>query len=203
VAAERGVRNPVVRGALIHLTIFVVLLVALITQVIRAPYDAGVIVAVIAPLTVVVIISAGITLGVANRRSRLKLVEAANPNAVIVRTDWSSAVLQSFVKPGEALDGADYRGFGVDIAADRSGLSFLRGKRSLVRLGFVPWGEVRSITVGKAHAVLGSRTVATVIFEIDANDTLSSPIELIVRDQSATVAVAQLGAQRPGEYTDR
>lgn len=200
--AERGLKNPVVAGIIIHGCVFVALLVAVIIGARAADPGTTVLMAVvIVPLTVAVIVSAGVTSAVLKRKERYRRVVQLNPGASIVRAEWNSGVLAPFLNDGPALKGTNYRGFGVEICADAKGVSFWRSRtrREVASLGIIPWERVLNIQPNTVRAVIGSKVAETIRIDIEAvtSTPYKAHMELIVRDVPAREGADLLMSRRP------
>jgi len=177
-------RGPAIAILIARAVIFVVLLEALIIRYRSFPIP-GWILSCIAILTVVFIAVIGLKSAKVKRRRRLDMVRTKFPGSVVIRTDWNSALLPDFVSDRARVLGADVRGFGVDIAVDSVGLHLFRGtSKSLVHLGDIDWSELDDVTTRRDGRIL----------RITANVTspISSPVELIVRGESATQAAERI-----------
>jgi hypothetical protein len=198
--ANRGLKNPVVIGMVAHAIFFLILLSIVVQAARRQPSHVLLFTLVLVPVTVLVIVSAGLTATTLRRRERLRQVALLNPGATVIRTEWSSAVLAPFVVNRE-LRGVNYRGFAVDISADANGLKFWRSgsRNKIVLIGSAEWSKINGIGVGRAHASLGPRTADTLLIKLDPTpgSGLASEIELLVRDKPARSGVEELLSRRP------
>lgn len=197
--AERGLKNPVVYGVLIHACVFMVILAA--TALIARSLDQNLVVVVVAsvvPATIILLVSLGLWSAAAKARTRHRIVVSMNPGASVVSAEWSSAVLAPFLKtPSETS--SNYRGFGVEIAASKSGATLWRsrGSNNVELLGGFDWSQVDSIEPGTVVAAIGRRVAPTIRLRLHpvADSPFTDEIELLVRKTPVDRAVAALQAE--------
>ena len=111
--AERGIKNPVVFGVVIHAVVFVALLASL--SLMARSLDQSIVIVVVAavvPATIIVLVSFGFWAAAVKERTRHRIVVSRNPGAPVVPLEWSSAVLAPFVKDPSESSSND-RGFGL------------------------------------------------------------------------------------------
>lgn len=201
--AERGFKNPVVFGMVVHAFVFVALLAATILIAQNLARNAVVlIIAITVPATVIIVVSLGVTAGALKQRTRHRLVVAKDPGAIVVPAEWSSAVLAPFLRD-TSMTASNYRGFGVEIAANSAGLNFWRSRRTteIELLGRLDWSQVASIEAGTVKAVIGGRIASTIRIALHgrADSPFTDEIELIVRQIPSKQAIAELQQAKHGQ----
>lgn len=199
--AERGIKNPVVFGVVIHAVVFVALLASL--SLMARSLDQSIVIVVVAavvPATIIVLVSFGFWAAAVKERTRHRIVVSRNPGAPVVPLEWSSAVLAPFVKdPSESS--SNERGFGLEIAVDGSGMSFWRSRttRDVISIGRLDWSQIESVHAGSVKAVIGRRVAptATITLRPAVESPFTDEIELLVRKVPVEHAVAALQPPMP------
>lgn len=82
--ADRGLKNPVVIGMVIHAIFFLILLSVVVEAARRQPSHVLLFALILVPITILIIVSAGLTATSVRRRERLRRVHVQNPGAAIV-----------------------------------------------------------------------------------------------------------------------
>jgi purine-cytosine permease-like protein len=189
-------RRPAIASLIVRTVIFVALLLFVIVAYQRFPVPTLVLIPAMI-LTVVGIIWISNLVVKRRRAERLAKLRLIAPGATIIRTEWNATVLRDFVADRTLIAHTDPRGFVVEITADEHGLRFWRGAAgTVVLLGAVAWGDITGVETGEVKAAIGPRRVGTLKINFDRADTLSSPIELIVREESPTDAVTRVLEQK-------
>lgn len=199
--AERGIKNPVVFGVVIHAVVFVALLASL--SLMARSLDQSIVIVVVAavvPATIIVLVSFGFWAAAVKERTRHRIVVSRNPGAPVVPLEWSSAVLAPFVKDPSESSSND-RGFGLEIAVDGSGMSFWRSRttRDVISIGRLDWSQIESVHAGSVKAVIGPRVAPTVTITLrpGVESPFTDEIELLVRKVPVEHAVAALQPPMP------
>lgn len=199
--AERGIKNPVVFGVVIHAVVFVALLASL--SLMARSLDQSIVIVVVAavvPATIIVLVSFGFWAAAVKERTRHRIVVSRNPGAPVVPLEWSSAVLAPFVKDPSESSSND-RGFGLEIAVDGSGMSFWRSRttRDVISIGRLDWSQIESVHAGSVKAVIGRRVAptATITLRPAVESPFTDEIELLVRKVPVEHAVAALQPPMP------
>lgn len=192
--------KPHLQPLVMHAFVFVALLVATILVAQTVEQNAALLIILIAvPGTVIILVSLGLTTGVLKQRTRHRIVVAKNPGATVVPAEWSSAVLAPFLNNASAVS-SNYRGFGVEIAASKAGVSLWRsqGVKNVELLGNFDWSQVDSIEEGTVDAVIGRRVAPTIRFNLrhGADSPFKDQIELLIRKIPVDEAVAALQQAR-------
>lgn len=199
--AERGIKNPVVFGVVIHAVVFVALLASL--SLMARSLDQSIVIVVVAavvPATIIILVSFGFWAAAVKERTRHRIVVSHNPGATVVPVEWSSAVLAPFVKE-TGVSSSDDRGFALEIAVDGSGMSFWRSRTTndVISIGRLDWSQIDSVEAGGVKAVIGPRVAPTVKITLrpGAESPFTDEIELLVRKVPVEHAVAALQPPMP------
>ena len=164
-------RNPILLILFAHATAFLLLLLAFMANLrsLNATGDApsSQLLIGIPVLAIIVLVSLSVAFSLSGTRARKRVVRENNPNATVVSASWSAGAYPVFFTRGPLTKRANWRGFGVEIMADRDGVRLWRGGHRPIDLGLISWERVRSIAVQPVQAQLGSRILHPLVIEID------------------------------------